>query len=215
MPDFEPLYTSEEMRAAEAGHDTEALMERAGRAAARIALAAFPGAERWTVVCGGGANGGDGRIVARLLVAAGKQVLLVDAKADETHLGEPHVIVDAIFGTGFSGEPRAEAAALIERINASGAHVFAIDLPSGVDASTGEIPGAVVTAEETVTFHGRKVGLVVAPGRFHAGRVHVADIGLEQRETAARLAGAELLLSVPRRAEGDNKYTAGHVLVVG
>jgi hydroxyethylthiazole kinase-like uncharacterized protein yjeF len=215
MPDFEPLYTSEEMRAAEAGHDTAALMERAGAEAARIALEVFPAAERWTVVCGAGANGGDGRIVARLLVEAGKQVLLVDAKSGKTDLGEPHVIVDAIFGTGFSGKPRAEAASLIERINASGAHVLAIDLPSGVDASTGEIPGAVVDAEETVTFHGRKVGLLVAPGRFHAGRIHVADIGLEGHETAVRLATAELLLSVPRRTEGDNKYTAGHVLVVG
>jgi ADP-dependent NAD(P)H-hydrate dehydratase / NAD(P)H-hydrate epimerase len=215
MPEFEPLYTSDEMRAAEAGHDTATLMERAGAEAARIALEVFPGADRWTVVCGGGANGGDGRIVARLLAEVGKQVLLVDAKARKTELGEPHVIVDALFGTGFSGEPRPEAMSLIDRINASGAHVLAIDLPSGVDASTGEVRGAVVSAEETVTFHGRKVGLVVAPGRFRAGRVHVADIGLEQRETAARLASVELLLSVPRRAEGDNKYTAGHVLVVG
>jgi len=126
------------------------------------------------------------------------------------------VIVDALFGTGFKGEPRAHAAALIGRMNASGARVFAIDIPSGVDASTGEVPGAAVTADETVTFHGRKVGLVVAPGRFHAGRVHVADIGLDPHETVgARLATAELLLSVPRRMEGDNKYTAGHVLVVG
>jgi ADP-dependent NAD(P)H-hydrate dehydratase / NAD(P)H-hydrate epimerase len=215
MPDFEPLYTSEEMRAAEAGHDTTALMERAGGEAARIALEVYPGAERWTVVCGAGANGGDGRVVARRLVEAGKQVLLVHAKTAETDLGEPHVIVDALFGTGFSREPRAEAASLIERINANGAHVLAIDLPSGVDASTGEVPGAVVSAEETVTFHARKVGLVVAPGRFHAGRIHVADIGLEGRETATRLATEVLLLSVPRRAEGDNKYTAGHVLVVG
>jgi hydroxyethylthiazole kinase-like uncharacterized protein yjeF len=66
-----------------------------------------------------------------------------------------------------------------------------------------------------VTFHGRKVGLVVAPGRFHAGTVHVADIGLDPGDTEMRLATVELLRSVPRRAEGDNKYTAGHVLVVG
>jgi len=59
------------------------------------------------------------------------------------------------------------------------------------------------------------VGLVVAPGRFHAGTVHVADIGLDLDETATRLATVELLRSVPRRSEGDNKYTAGHVLVVG
>jgi len=216
MPDFEPLYTSEEMREAEAGHDTAVLMERAGGEAARLALQVFPGAERWTVVCGGGANGGDGHVVARHLVEAGKDVLLVDAKGGEAELGEPHVIVDALFGTGFKGEPRAHAAALIGRMNASGARVFAIDIPSGVDASTGEVPGAAVTADETVTFHGRKVGLVVAPGRFHAGRVHVADIGLDPHETVgARLATAELLLSVPRRMEGDNKYTAGHVLVVG
>src|SRR5439155_12955632 len=58
-------------------------------------------------------------------------------------------------------------------------------------------------------------GLAIAPGRFHAGTVHVVDIGLELRETAAQLAKVELLLSVPRRSERDNKYTAGHVLVVG
>jgi NAD(P)H-hydrate epimerase len=215
MPDFEPLYTSEEMRAAEEGHDTAVLMERAGAAAAQVALQVFAGAERWTVVCGGGANGGDGRIAARHLEQAGKHVHLVDAKAGETDLGAPHVIVDALFGTGFSGEPRAEAAALIEQINDNGARVFAIDLPSGVDASTGEIRGVAVRAHETVTFHGRKVGLVVAPGRFNAGTVHVVDIGLDLGETATRLATVELLRLVPRRSDGDNKYTAGHVLVVG
>ncbi len=215
MPDFEPLYTSDEMRAAESGHDTSELMERAGAGAAELALQIYSGAERWTVVCGGGANGGDGRIVARHLVEAGKEVNVVDAKAGHAELGEPHVIVDALFGTGFSGEPRAEAAALIEEIWRTGAHVLAIDIPSGVDASTGEIRGAAIRADETVTFHGRKVGLVVAPGRFHAGAVHVVDIGLELGETAARLATVEVLRAVPRRSEHDNKYTAGHVLVVG
>jgi hydroxyethylthiazole kinase-like uncharacterized protein yjeF len=215
MPDFEPLYTSDEMRAAEAGHDTSELMERAGAGAAELALQIYSGAERWTVVCGGGSNGGDGRIVARHLVEAGKDVQVVDAKAGHAELGEPHVIVDALFGTGFSGEPRAEAAALIEEIWRTGAHVLAIDIPSGVDASTGEIRGVATRADETVTFHGRKVGLVVAPGRFNAGTVHVVDIGLELGETAARLATVELLRSVPRRSEHDNKYTAGHVLVVG
>ena len=127
------------MRAAEAGHDTSELMERAGAGAAELALQIYSGAERWTVVCGGGSNGGDGRIVARHLLEAGKDVHVVDAKAAATELGEPHVIVDALFGTGFSGEPRAEAAALIEEIWRTGAHVLSIDLPSGVDASTGEI----------------------------------------------------------------------------
>src|SRR5207245_1301420 len=165
---------------------------------------------RWTVVCGGGSNGGDGRIAARHLDAAGKEVRIVDAKAGETELGDPEVIVDALFGTGFSGEPRPDAAALIEQINNAHARVFAIDLPSGVDASTGEIAGAAVNADATVTFHGRKVGLVVAPGRFHAGEISVVDIGLEPIETAHRLVGADLLRRVPRRGERDNKYTAGH-----
>ena len=216
MPtDFEPLYTADEMRAAEAGHDTAVLMERAGALAAEAGLQEMHGLTRWTVVVGGGANGGDGRIMARHLEAKGKDVRIVDAKAGETDLGNADVIVDALFGTGFSGEPRPDAAALIERINVHPAKVFSIDVPSGVDASTGEVPGAAVDADATVTFHGRKVGIIVAPGRFHAGRVHVADIGLEPRRTSVRLALPELLRRVPHRSERDNKYTAGHVLVVG
>jgi ADP-dependent NAD(P)H-hydrate dehydratase / NAD(P)H-hydrate epimerase len=125
------------------------------------------------------------------------------------------VIVDALFGTGFHGEPRPEAAALIDRMNAASAPVVSIDLPSGVDASTGEIAGAVVDADLTLTFHGLKVGLVVGPGRFHAGRVVVADIDLEDVATEHRRGTPALLDLVPRRAAEDSKYTAGTVLVVG
>lgn len=215
MPELEPLYSAEEMRAAEAGRDTQALMERAGALAAEAALQEMRDADRWTVVAGGGANGGDGRIMVRHLESHGKQVRVVDAKAGEADFGDPQVIVDALFGTGFEGAPRAEAARLIEQINASPARVFAIDVPSGVDASTGEIPGVAVQADATVTFHGRKIGVVVAPGRFHAGRVRVADIGLDPLDTRHRLVLPELLRSVPHRSDQDNKYTAGHVLVVG
>ncbi|MGH2933002.1 MAG: NAD(P)H-hydrate dehydratase [Gaiellaceae bacterium] len=216
MSDFEPLYTTEEMKAAEAAYPgtVEELMERAGSAVAEAALEQYAEARRWTVVCGGGANGGDGRIAARELERAGREVRVVDARG-ESDLGEPDAIVDALFGTGFSGAPRPDAAALIERINAVPATVVAVDLPSGVDASTGEVAGAVVDADVTVTFHGRKLGVVVAPGRFHAGEVRVADIGLEPVATGARLVRPSLLDSVPRRSEHDNKYTAGHVLVVG
>ena len=105
---------------------------------------------------------------------------------------------------------------MIDRINASGAHVLAIDLPSGVDASTGETPGAVVSAEETVTFHGRKVGLVVAPGSLSRRDASTSRIsgsrGARRRRDSRPYSSCA---SVPRRAEGDNKYTAGHVLVVG
>src|SRR3954453_14316607 len=109
MPDFEPLYSADEMRAAESGHDTAALMERAGALAAEAALQEMREAERWTVVAGGGANGGEGRIMARHLEAQGKQVAIVRATSGEADLGDPQVIVDALFGTGFSGDPRAEA----------------------------------------------------------------------------------------------------------
>jgi ADP-dependent NAD(P)H-hydrate dehydratase / NAD(P)H-hydrate epimerase len=211
---YEPLYTAAEMRAAEERYhgypDTiPELMERAGTAVAREAMLAYPAARRFACVCGGGSNGGDGRVAARVLREAGHV-------ADETEeLDGYDVVVDALFGTGFSGEPRPEAAALIARINTTGIPVVSVDLPSGVDASTGEIAGAVVSAELTVTFHARKVGLVVAPGRFRVGRVVVADIGLEDAPTEHRRATLELLRLVPRRGEGDTKYTAGAVLVVG
>jgi hydroxyethylthiazole kinase-like uncharacterized protein yjeF len=90
-----------------------------------------------------------------------------------------------------------------------------VDLPSGVDASTGEIAGAAVEAAATVTFHGPKVGLVVAPGRFHAGEVVLTDIGLGAVDTAHRLVAPDVLRVVPRKRDRDNKYTAGSVLVVG
>ena len=199
---FQPLYTAGEMRAAEQGHDVEELMERAGRAVAEAVLRRYPDARRIAAVCGKGANGGDGRIALRLLAESGRET------AEELD-GDFDLVIDALFGTGFHGEPRPDAAALIGRINRAGVPVIAVDVPSGVDASTGETPGAAVRAALTVTMHAPKVGLVVAPGRFHAGEVEVADIGLEQVDTEHRLATEELLRLVPRRSEGDTKYTRG------
>jgi NAD(P)H-hydrate epimerase len=210
----EPLYAAAEMRVAEErypGYPGSAgeLMERAGAAVAAEVLRAFPDARRVAAVCGGGANGGDGRIAARILREAGREVVETD---DPSHVD---LVLDALFGTGFHGAPRPEAAAVIERINACGAPVVAVDLPSGVDASTGETAGAVVDADLTVTFHARKVGLVVAPGRFHAGAVVVADIGLDPAPTAIVRATPALLELVPRRGARDTKFSSGAVLVVG
>src|SRR6187200_1085990 len=174
---LEALYTAAEMRAAEErypGYPVSAseLMERAGAAVAHEAMQAFPDARRIAVVCGGGSNGGDGRIAARILREEGRDAV------ETTAVEQADVIVDALFGTGFRGTPRPEAAALIERINAASAPVVAVDIPSGVDASTGEIAGEAVRAALTVTFHGLKVGLAVGPGVFHGGEVVVAGIGL-------------------------------------
>src|SRR5512133_3772139 len=171
-----PLYTSEEMKAAEAGHDVAALMENAGRAVAAEATRRFPRAETFALHAGKGANGGDGRIAARIL-----------EKRGWTQVGDgADLVIDALLGTGIRGAPRDDVAAEIERINASGAPVLAVDIPSGVNASTGEVEGAAVRAAVTVTMHGPKVGLAVAPGRFLAGEVTVADIGLEAAATEHR-----------------------------
>jgi ADP-dependent NAD(P)H-hydrate dehydratase / NAD(P)H-hydrate epimerase len=210
----EGLYSADEMRAAEARYpgypDTaDELMERAAASVADEALRSFPDARRFAVVCGKGANGGDGRIAARILRESGR-----DASETDDLTGAD-VVVDALFGTGFHGVPRPDAAERIERINASGRPVLSVDLPSGVDASTGEIAGAAVRATVTVTFHGVKVGLAVAPGRFNAGRVAVADIGLEPQPTAAVRATPAVLALVPRRGDRDTKFTAGALLVVG
>ena len=205
MAELEPLYTAEEMKAAEAGHDVDALMQRAGAAVAEELMRRYPDARRIALHAGGGANGGDGRIAAEILRAQGRELV-----------GErPEVVIDALLGTGLEGEPREETARLIEQINDSGAPVLSVDIPSGVNASTGEVAGAAIQADITVTMHGPKVGLAVAPGRFLAGGVVVADIGLEQAETEHRLVTPQILTEVPRRSARDNKYTAGHVLVVG
>jgi NAD(P)H-hydrate epimerase len=238
MTGTERLYAADEMRTAEATYRgaTLDLMERAGAAVADTVARRYPDARRVSVWCGGGNNGGDGLVVARLLHQAGKNVevrLLGDAarvtgdaaenlrRAKELDLvftsrpGPADIVVDALFGTGFSGAPRDAAAEAIEAVNGAAAPVIAVDVPSGVDASTGRVDGAAVNATVTVTFHGRKVGLAVAPGRFHAGAIEIADIGIEHVPTLLSRATREILGLVPRRQAQDNKFSAGTVLVVG
>jgi ADP-dependent NAD(P)H-hydrate dehydratase / NAD(P)H-hydrate epimerase len=207
---LEPLYTADEMRAAEGRYpgSEEELMERAGRAVAEEVLRRWPEA-RVVALCGGGKNAGDGRIAVDALRAAGRDADVADEP------GDADVILDALFGTGFHGEPRPEAGRKIEAINAAPGRVVSVDIASGVDASTGEVSGLAVRADLTVTFQERKVGHEVAPGRFHAGEVVVADIGLAPVQTRHARATREILGVVPRRGPGDNKYTAGHVVVVG
>lgn len=234
----EPLYTASEMRAAEEAYEgpTLDLMERAGTAVADDLLGRFAVMSRFCVWCGTGANGGDGFVVARRLRQGGKDVEIVLVGSEGKVEGDTaenlrrakelgirfvetgrsaDMLVDALFGTGFTGAPRRDAAAAIEEVNAIDAPVVSVDVPSGVDASTGEVQGVAVRAERTLTFHGRKVGLAVAPGLFHAGEVEVVDIGLEHAETRHRRVTEAVLGSVPRRGQADNKYTAGSVLVVG
>src|SRR5262249_48236443 len=165
--------------------DVTRLMQRAGRGLADFILDEYDDAKAITVVCGPGNNGGDGKVAARLLRRAERSVRIVESKPEggEKDLGNPDLIVHALFGTGFSGEPRRGAAGLIEQMSRMDVDVVSVDVPSGVDASTGEIAGAVVDAEWTVTFHREKVGLYVAPGALHRGEIEVVDIGLDDHET--------------------------------
>lgn len=211
-PRLEPLVTAEETRRAEEAHEEslEELMERAGRAVAQVVLARFPG--RVAVVCGGGNNGGDGRVCARVLREAGRDVTVVEGLGE---LGEPDVIVDALLGIGLEKAPREDAARMIERMNGAGKPIVSVDVPSGIDASTGEVAGESVLATVTVTFGAAKVGLAIAPGRLRAGSVQVAPIGLAIPEHEHSVVPATVLSAVPRKTRSSTKYRAGSVLIVG
>jgi ADP-dependent NAD(P)H-hydrate dehydratase / NAD(P)H-hydrate epimerase len=247
LPDWlDPVYEAPEMRAVDAWAIQEQavpsldLMERAGAGLARVAAGtARPG--RLRVVIGKGNNGGDGLVAARLLRADGHEVdVLTVAALDELRgdalvnlerlpgaapgpfaperLDGSGVVVDALLGTGFEGVAREPVAGAIVAINAQEGPVVACDMPSGVDASTGEVEGEAVRARVTATFHGSKVGLHVEPGRSHAGDVEVVEIGVPRGAPAPRSAGliSERLLELyPRRARSGSKFDSGVVLVVG
>jgi ADP-dependent NAD(P)H-hydrate dehydratase / NAD(P)H-hydrate epimerase len=132
--------------------------------------------------------------------------------------GPRATIVDALLGTGFSGEPRGAVAAAIDAVNASGAQVVSVDVPSGVDASSGVVRGGAVRATLTVTFHAAKPGLWISPGKAHAGEVRALDIGIPRGAPASASIGLiapEVLERLPRRDARSTKFSSGHVLVAG
>jgi ADP-dependent NAD(P)H-hydrate dehydratase / NAD(P)H-hydrate epimerase len=245
-PWLDPLFEAAEMRAADAwaietqGVPSLDLMERAGLGLARVtAAAARPGPVR--VVVGKGNNGGDGLVVARLLREDGHEVdvlaaadpadLRGDARTNLERLPGPSpepfsperlersgVVVDAILGTGFEGSPREPLASAIAAINSQDAPVVACDVPSGVNASTGEVDGEAVRAGATATFHGPKLGLLVEPGKEHAGSVEVVEIGIPRGAPGAERAGliSERVLDLyPRRSRSGSKFASGVVVVAG
>ncbi|HST55453.1 MAG TPA: NAD(P)H-hydrate dehydratase [Solirubrobacteraceae bacterium] len=242
----EPLLDADAMRAVdrwaidERGVTLLELMERAGLGVARALEQHMPDGPV-VVVCGKGNNGGDGLVTARVLRAAGRAVTVVctapahelsgDARANLARLpGEPPielagaaladaaVIVDALLGTGFEGAPRGAVAAAIEAINGAPGAVLSVDVPSGVDASTGAVAGAGVRAALTVTFHASKPGLWIHPGKAHAGEVLRIDIGIPRGapgEPQVGLITPEVLNELPRRAPTGSKFVSGHVVVAG
>ncbi len=128
------------------------------------------------------------------------------------------VVVDALLGTGFAGEPRGVMAQAIDATNAARAPVVSVDVPSGVDASTGVVTGPAVRAAVTVTFHAAKPGLWIRPGKAHAGEVETIDIGIPRGAPGSAAIGLmqpSVLGVLPRREASSTKFTSGHVLVVG
>jgi NAD(P)H-hydrate epimerase len=219
------------------------LMQRAGEAAFDLLLAAWPAARRLLIACGGGNNGGDGYVVARLAREAGLEVT-VAALADPSRLagdaarayadyvasrgatvafGEAtveaaDVIVDALLGTGLDREVQGGLREAIEAINAAGRAVLALDLPSGLHADTGRALGAAVRADRTITFVGLKTGLFLGEGPVHAGELAFAGLGVAAPAPPPRLVRLEpdLLATLlrPRRRDA-HKGDFGRVLVVG
>lgn len=244
---MEHLLTTSEMAAAdrltiEAGLSGAMLMSRAGRAVAQCVQSMIKPGGTVLVVCGPGNNGGDGFVVARTLFDRGYTVRLVLAgkienlrgdalsaalawqgsllQPEQATLDEVDVIVDGLFGAGLSREISGELRILVERLNASGKPIIAIDIPSGISGDTGQVRGVAVRAHRTVTFFRRKPGHLLYPGKSCCGSVSVADIGIDGDvlETINPKIGINTPdfwpdVLVPPTEEG-HKFSRGHAVVV-
>jgi hydroxyethylthiazole kinase-like uncharacterized protein yjeF len=217
-----------------------ALMENAGRAVADAA-ARMQG-RRIVVVAGPGNNGGDGFVAARYLAergAAARVSFVGDRKrlkgdaalaaqrwtgpveeASPASLRDCDLIIDALFGAGLDRDVDGLPRAMIAAMNASGVPIVAVDLPSGVNGTTGSVMGIAVDAIRTVTFFRHKTGHYLLPGRLHCGAIEVADIGIPASVLGqikpATFADAPALWrdTFPRLDPSAHKYSRGHAVVV-
>ena len=196
--------------------------------------------KRAAVVCGKGNNGGDGFVAARVLAGEGLGVrclFIGDVSsvrgASEHHLREltargvpvdpfdaaslrsSDVVIDAIFGTGFRGPAEGRAKEAIDAINGAGAPVVAVDIPSGVDGSTGAVHGPAVAAEVTVAMAAEKIGTAVGRGATLAGSVEVADIGVQvEKASVHMIERADVARALPRRGADAHKKSSGSVALL-
>jgi hydroxyethylthiazole kinase-like uncharacterized protein yjeF len=240
------VLTSTEMERADrlaiaAGIPGFALMLSAGQAVAKAAMDLVEEGPI-LVVAGRGNNGGDGFVAAAELAARGREVSVIllcerDSLQGDAALaargwkypvlpfnpqaiGHPALIIDALFGAGLNRPVKGEPHDMIEAINANGAPVLGVDLPSGVNGTTGAVMGIAISATETVTFFRRKPGHLLLPGRMHCGRVRVADIGIdarvldEIRPQAFENVPAVWRTSFPVPRIDGHKYARGHAVIV-
>ncbi len=241
------LLTAEEMSraeklAAEAGLATLTMMENAGRASAEEVVRRFPRGSRVTVLCGPGNNGGDGFVCARYLRERGYHVRLAlharrdDLPRDAKEMArrwdeaiEPlslqsvegaQIVVDALYGTGLRNDITGPVAQIIEEVTSRSLPVVAIDIPSGIDATTGAVHGVAFKAASTVTFFRRKTGHVLLPGRLYCGDVRAADIGIPAKVLEDIAPGSFAndpdfwLRFFPKLKVDAHKYDRGHAVVV-
>ncbi len=218
------------------------LMEAAGRAVTRAIVDRFPPC-RVLVLAGPGNNGGDGYVVARRLAAAGWPVALAafgdparlagDAALAASRWSGPvlpleaapglpgELVVDALFGAGLDRPLAPALGALLANATAGRRHVVAVDVPSGIDGSTGAVSPGTPKADLTVTFVAPKPGHLLEPARSLAGEIVCADIGIPPAVVAAHDVGlrvntpAEWRHRLPRRGPAAHKYSFGHALVIG
>ncbi len=248
MPELE-LLTNEEMARADAlasaaGIPSLTLMENAGRAVADAAENMMRTRGAVSVLCGPGNNGGDGFVAARLLKQRGYGVRVYllghraqlkgdaaemaarwDGTVEPLGLGQAsftgaQLIIDALLGAGLSRPPEGTTASVIAEANAAGVPILAVDVPSGLDGTTGMAPGPVISAQRTITFFRCKPGHVLQPGRRLCGAVYVADIGLPRSvldeigvKTSSNL--PELWRdALPTLSGESHKYKRGHAVAV-
>lgn len=245
LHDIAALRTLEARAAVALGGDAGVLMQRAGLAAWRCLLQHWPQAQRIVVVCGPGNNGGDGYVLARHAREAGREVRVLRLAAHaprsvlvqhacaeylaaggnvevfESVLPPCELVVDALFGIGLSRAPDADAARLIGAVAASGADVLALDVPSGVDAGRGSVPGAAVHASRTLQFLAGHAGLRTGDALDHVGELSLATLDVATETLAGCAPAAWLLLpgqrqaGLPPRRRNAHKGGSGHVLCIG
>jgi NAD(P)H-hydrate epimerase len=207
-----PIVTPEEMAAIDAGASVPSgvLIERAGAAVAWAALRMLGGAYGRTVnvLCGKGNNGADGRVAARHLAAKGVRVRVFDVSSCPPVLPSSDLVIDAAYGTGFHGTWSPP--------DVGDSPVLAVDVPSGVDALTGDFAGEVLAAAHTVTFAALKPGLLMPPGSALAGELELADIGLDIGWARANLVqGADVVGWWPERDDYAHKWRTAVRVIAG